>query len=289
MHNKEINNKSLSPIFIIGAPRSGTTIVYQYLAAVFEVVYINNLWAMMPNIYPLKKSWLKKNAPYETNNYYGNSLSLFGTQEGGSIFRRWFSEGDTDHCESLSHKNIKDMRNYFGKVSNKANKPILIKNGRNSVRLIALMKIFPNARYIFIERNPLDVAQSIVNGRIQLMSDKNQNWTVKPKEWKSIETLPYPEQVASQVFFINKHIQTAKELIPAEAKIIIEYSEFCVHPFKVISRISEKWNDLIIRNNLPEYIVEASYTASSKKSLPCDVLKRISDELDKLEYNEMNQ
>ena len=52
------------PLFIIGPPRSGSTLLYQYLARYFDISYFNNYHHknyMCPSFAELKKQSLKKN------------------------------------------------------------------------------------------------------------------------------------------------------------------------------------------------------------------------------------
>jgi Sulfotransferase family len=125
-----------SPIFIIGCGRSGTTILGTTLAQHHQVTYLNeprNLWF---SAYPEADIWTPMAASRE------GKLAL--------------TEADFDSRKS--HK----LKRLFQFEAVKTRKPVLIeKLPINNFRLKLIHKIFPDARFIHIYRNGLEVARSM--------------------------------------------------------------------------------------------------------------------------------
>lgn len=122
------NNSNISPVIIIGAPRSGTNMLRDALSSLGGVV-----------------TW-----PCDEINYiwrYGNSG--FPTDELTPL--------------NLNDKIEKYIRKQFQKIARKdSNKQIVEKTCANSLRVKFVDKIFPMARYLFLVRDGRDVVASAV-------------------------------------------------------------------------------------------------------------------------------
>src|SRR6185295_3526902 len=78
-------------LFIVGPPRSGTTLAYQVLAHFLPVTYFNNLTDLFPRS-PLSASllfnrWLRPN-PDPFHSFYGNTAGLAEPNDAFHIWNR---------------------------------------------------------------------------------------------------------------------------------------------------------------------------------------------------------
>ena len=102
LHNLESNKMSsfttdnfINPIFIIGAPRSGSTLLYNVLINKFRLSYISNIASVFYK-YPYLVTSLfwkfhsRKNKSYNSDT--GFIPGLFSPSEAGKIFEFWFDE-----------------------------------------------------------------------------------------------------------------------------------------------------------------------------------------------------
>ena len=120
------------PFFIIGAPRTRSTIFYQAITNQLDVLYINNLTCF------LKKNlffgfWLSnklfKNKPhgcFESN--FGNTNGLNSTSECGSFWYRFLPKNK--HFINYDEVNIRDLQNIKKEITTVINyfkKPIFFK------------------------------------------------------------------------------------------------------------------------------------------------------------------
>lgn len=217
-----------APIFIIGPPRSGSTILYQIITNFFDVSYINNLCHLSRrNLF--FSFWLsnllfknKKHNSFESN--YGNTqkFGLNAPSEGGQIWYKWFDKNKIYfEKDDLSPKYISQIRNTFNAISSRFKRPIVIKNLMFSQRIKVLHQIFPNAKFIFIKRSPEFNAQSIFIAR-----NKQQNmdwWSTEPKTYKDLLNLSLIEQSVSHVYYLEKQIHEDLKLFHPDNVSIVRY------------------------------------------------------------------
>jgi len=246
-------------VFIIGAPRSGSTILYQLITNFFDVNYINNLIHLSrENLF--FGFWLnrlvfknKKHDNFQSN--YGNTkkFGLNAPSEGGQIWYKWFSK-DKIYFEkgSLSDKKIIQIRKLFYAIINKQQKPLIIKNLMTSQRLLPFSKIFPSAKFIFIKRLPEYNAQSIYKARKKL--SPHEWWSVKPKNYQDLLNFSLAEQSVKQVYYIEKQIMEDINLFPKKNIKIVNYEDL-VSDYKnifseLISFIGCEFKEEILATNL---------------------------------------
>ncbi len=143
------------PVFIIGAPRSGTTLLFQLLA-----------------------SWSGFSTAFEPWQIWKESIGN--------------GDNDTYQGEVTQKGKLKLLLRYFEIIQD--GKPFLLsKNPRDSLRLNYLNDIFPNARFIHIIRDGRDVTASIVKAwkTPNYRTDIEYDWIhCRIPGYREISTLP---------------------------------------------------------------------------------------------------
>lgn len=270
------------PIFIIGLPRSGSTVLYQYLSCVLNVTYTNTIWSIFPRSTPFIKSILTSTPPSEFRSFYGIGAYLNSINEGKNLFNQWFSKSHRDPNTIFDHDRVRHLKAYFERVCQQSGRSWLIKDVRNCTRLQALSRIFPHARYIWLRRSPVQVAQSILIGRKTLKGSLEANWTIVPEAWNVLSKLPYSEQIAQQVFHLELQVERDLCTVPDSNVIEIDYSEFCANPFETAKSIRHKFPDLSFRQNIPKAILHKTFQASNMKRIAPEIYNRLESELQRL-------
>lgn len=202
------------PIFIIGAPRTGSTILYQMLTNIYDVLYIDNLTCLLhKNL--VFGFWLSnklyKNSPH--NNFradHGNTLKygLHAPSECGQFWYRWLP---TDHhCidfDEITDEMVEEIRQEITAVINYWDRPLVFKNLNAGQRLRLLHRCFPKAKFIYIKREPFYTAQSILSARRENRIAAHEMWSIKPKNYKELETMPELDMIAGQIYSLEKQIE----------------------------------------------------------------------------------
>jgi hypothetical protein len=143
LFNLKKNKATFSPVFIIGCGRSGTTILGNTLSQHPDIKYLNERRDLWHRAYPEFDIWNKNT----------QNPKLY-----------------TDEKDVISKKNNLLHRLFFREQVLENSTILLEKLPINNFRLNFLKKSFPNARYIYLSRNGLEVSKSIEK-RIQ-----KQNW-----------------------------------------------------------------------------------------------------------------
>lgn len=155
-------SSELSPIFIVGAPRSGSTLLYQFIIRNFEVEYISNLMALFPR-FILKIANLTRCSRQNYNEIRpernGFVSGLHAPSEAGALHRFLFEEVKNSN-------DFQDVFNTIACLTKTRGCPVLLKNLNNTFRLQQILKIFPNARFMMITRNRTDAASSLIRSRV---------------------------------------------------------------------------------------------------------------------------
>jgi hypothetical protein len=191
-YSRKIEHHKLQqdPIFIIGHWRSGTSFLQYLLAQDPQFGFMNKFQVVFPDIFLSSEDILKS-----VVNLIPESLNLIRDAQNMSINLELDSPSEIEialttmisptslhwghifpkQCEryfdkylcldDISSKEVQqwkdDYRHLIKKTSLKHNgRQLLIKSPGNACRMTALQNMYPNARFIFIHRNPYDVFYS---------------------------------------------------------------------------------------------------------------------------------
>lgn len=234
LENKFISNKKFSPppIFIIGLPRSGTTLLYQLLIDTYRFAYFNNI----SNYFftsPVLLSYISLKIfgyykPIDYRSQFGLTPGISSPSESGFIFRNWFNNND----------NKKKIRQSVFAISNVYKAPFIAKNLYNNFRIEVLNKLFPNSVFIEVRRDLKFIGQSLLLGRKKETGSYNEWFGVKPLNYEEIKKIKDPfEQVSCQISTINKTIEKSLKGIETNRKIIVSYEELCDNPDFILKQL----------------------------------------------------
>ncbi|MBL8814992.1 MAG: sulfotransferase [Planctomyces sp.] len=256
-------------ILVVGAPRSGTTLVYQTLARYLDVTSFSNLTSMFPKS-PLTGThlmrWLPGGREADFENYYGQTAGLHGPNDGFQIWNRWLGENRYIPRTDLSVSEQRDMRKFFSAWCRRFGKPFLNKNNRNTSCLSLLSEILPNAQMVVVRRNPIYVAQSLIKARADVQGDKSVGWGLHSSDATSSDPLSYVDDVCDQILLIEKELDEQLELISQDRIVEITYEGFCEDPHSALQFICRSIPGVKLKQNLMETELKP-FTVSSGKSL----------------------
>ncbi len=232
------------PVFIIGPPRSGTTILYQLLCKHTNFSYINNFigdWYRIPALAAKVYITLFKGGnELELSSNFGKSKNHNGPNEFGEFWYKYFSK--THSFKDQNKKSAKKLKMEIAAITKIFEKPILLKNVVNSMRIESLSNIFDNSTFIVIERDKLDNAQSILNARISLHNNKNHQWSVITPSMRDNPSLPFYKDIINQLNDIHLNIESSFKRLDKDKSIFIEYEDLCNNTPKVLKTILQKLN-----------------------------------------------
>ncbi len=235
------------PVFILGAPRSGTTLLYELLVSCYEFSYFTNL----ANSFPFVPLSISKLTLIFKRGWSGTQESNFGVvggiaapSEAGNIWARWISE--FDYLDERDAKERKKKMDEATKVIQALQElqgaPFLNKNVMHSVHVRFLNIIFPGCLFIEIRRDIKANVRSIIRAREQgggPLLDPDGWWSVRPRGVDLWCGLSMEEQACAQVVLLRKDIDEDFKSIGENRRFIVNYEEICQNPTVTLEAITE--------------------------------------------------
>jgi hypothetical protein len=229
-------------VLIVGAPRSGTTLLYQVLAHYLPVTYPTNLSALFPRA-PITASRLfrPRATAVTTHSYYGNTAGLGGPNDGFHLWNRWLGADRYRAVETLTGAAADAMRRFFGAWTAAFGRPFLNKNNRNADCIALLGRALPEARFVVVRRDPVYVAQSLLIARQQIQGDKSRKWGLRSLDQEADQgPLGYVDSVCLQIADIERRMAEGCRTLAPERVVPVQYERFCEQPAAAIAAIAER-------------------------------------------------
>ena len=234
-------------LFVIGLPRSGTTLLSQILAYSLDVGYINNLmsrfWLAPLHGIRLSKNLIGEEKKSDFNSNYARTSYISDIHEFGYFWRYWLKKETFDDVTYVKEreKNIdwKELRKVLSTIQVEFNKTMIFKNIFGSYHMLKLKNLLQKVLYIYIERDTLDVAISILEARKKYYEDLNTWWSYQPIEYEQIKNMDYWHQIAGQIYFLKRFYAKQAKLCGGKYVLKISYKTLCTNPMEVLELIQE--------------------------------------------------
>jgi hypothetical protein len=252
-----------TPVWIIGPPRSGSTLLYNSLVNTYRFTYFSNFAAEL-YYSPYLALSIERYLPFSKNSSYqfdqGDTKKLAAPHESWKFLYRWFPEGYENVYlteDDISEKDAAEFRQTMQSLIALDQGPFILKNTFNSMRIKALRNIFPQSLFIVCQRDPVDIAQSIFRAR-KATGDVKQWFGAAPKEFNDIKSLEIHEQIVKQVYYINRQIEEdEKNLGLSDDMVYVRYKDFCQDTKAAMEEISDflERHSLILKqiNSVPSH------------------------------------
>ncbi len=269
---------SMPVLFILGLPRSGTTLVYQYIVHRLHVAYFTNGVGKYPQS-PCFISYVQ-NALYgdyksDFQSNYGKVTGHVAPREAGSFWGRFFGYDEYIYFDQMNALDVKNLRNMIGCMQYIfGNVPFVNKNIKHMLRIDALQNIFPNAYFLVVRRNTCHVALSMLRGRYANDRSPEEWWSVKPEDYEDLIKHPVEEQVAGQLKSLQKRMN--HDLAKLSSRVLyIDYEDFCRCPEMLISMLLRTLGPMNFKNP-PEESFQISCSEPKTQS-ECRVIELLSN------------
>lgn len=237
------------PVFIVSPPRSGSTMLFETLARAPRLFTIGGESHQMiegvPQLSPESRG-------FESNRLLAEDA---GPAVADALRRRFY--------ESLQDREGRRPP---------AGQPVrmLEKTPKNSLRIPFLMRVFPEARFIYLYRDPRQVLSSMIeawqSGRFrtypQLPGWSGPPWSLLlVPGWRELSGRPLHEIVAAQWNTATRLLLDDIEAVPAERLTIVRYDTLVADPAAEIRRLCTAsgfdWDEAELQLRLSRYTVSA--------------------------------
>ncbi|MHA7820215.1 MAG: sulfotransferase family protein [Erythrobacter sp.] len=224
------------PVFVIGAPRSGTSLLYELMITRFRFAYMANAAhrfyrTPLAATRLLRKTILDWRGDFTSS--YGHIDGWGAPNEGGWIWQRWLPDGDRTDGAEFAHSSIEELRSLTAGFSRELDAPFLNKNVMHSNRLRLMHRIWPDALFIEVRRDPLDNARSILRAeRASGGPDVHGDgwWSVRPSLAAEHAGKADTLRAVAQVVGVARDIERDMEAIGPGRLLRIDYTDICVDP-----------------------------------------------------------
>ncbi len=247
---------SLPVVLIVGCPRSGTTLLYQWLAASGLLAYPSNLVARFfaaPWIGARIQRLLTDPAcdhqgeltldrppdPAPFRSRLGKTRGLSAPNEFWYWWRRFLPGGETHALdpEQLATVDTAALRAELAAWEAVAGRPLLLKGMILDWNLPWLARELPTAVFLHVRRDPLWNMQSLLLARQDYFGSLERWYSFRPPEYRWLRDLPPAVQVAGQVHFTDRAVARGLDGVDRSRWLRIGYEELCRRPAELHARI----------------------------------------------------
>lgn len=214
------------PVFIVSSPRSGSTLLFETLSAA-------------PGVYTIG----------DESHQLIEGIPGLAPGHGGHDSNRLLAADATPQVMArLRERFLENLRDRDGRAAGKASVRMLEKTPKNALRIPFLAAVFPQARFIFLHRDPRQVLGSMIDGWQSgrfVMYPNLPDWQGLPwsflltPNWRELSGLPLGEVVARQWECTQRILLDDLEALPVERRIAIDYGRFLADPQGQVSRLCD--------------------------------------------------
>jgi len=286
-----------APIFVIGHWRSGTTLLHDLFSEDPNLAYPTTYECFQPHHFLLTEGHLDKvfkvllpkrrpqdDVPVGFDRPQEEEFALMMLGE-GSPYKTWAwprrGPIDTDYLDfkGLPEKKVKSWANayiwFYRRLKLKHGKRLVMKTPANAARLKVLTKLFPDARWVFIARNPLDVFPSTVKLWRALCSTQGLHNPPYLDPWLNDYLLEVFERY-TQAYAEDRH------LVPQDKLVEIRYEDLINDPIGAMRGIYEtlgidKFDEA--EGPMRAILTDRSDHRVSSYKLPKPIARKVADRL----------
>ncbi len=234
------------PVFIVSPPRSGSTLLFETLASAPGVFTIGD----------------------ESHGLIEGIAALDPAQRGFDSNRLQASDADEHVAAQLRQRFLAALRDRERHPPAPAPVRMLEKTPKNALRIPLLRKVFPDARFIYLHRDPHQVLGSMLDGWHSggfrtypaLPGWQGPAWSfLLVPGWRELSGKPVEDIVAAQWARTSQILLDDLDALPGDCRIGLDYDRFVRDPQGETMRLCE-WAGFGWDRTLGEELPLSRYT-----------------------------
>lgn len=248
----------MPPLFLVGNPRSGTSLFMQLLSLskgfavptnlLSRFYYAPFLGAKIQELltnpkYDFKNEIIKEENTLKLESDLGKAKGLLAPSEFFHFWRRFLPRYDPQYLNNDDQRevNIVGLQKGIAAIESVFQKPFAAKAIIIQYNLDILYRGFPDSLIVYVIRNPIYIMQSILQARERFYGNTSVWWSVKPREYKQLKDMDFYHQIAGQVYYTEKSLEEQLLKVHEDKKLIVEYEDLCLRPTAIANAIKEKY------------------------------------------------
>lgn len=229
-------------LHVIGAPRSGTTLLYQVIASALDVGYVDNLTAAFWRA-PVTGLRLGRKLGIEPasdfGSRFGRTRGIAEPHEFGYFWNHHLAYPDLaergpEHDEAIDWDGL---RRVIVNMADARGAPMVFKPMLLVWHLESMVRAMPRTCYAWIRRDPLDTAVSLLRMRRALRGDVGEWASLRPRA--RLDGASPEVQVATQVLLLERTIERAARRLGPETVLEVRYEDLCADPGAVVAGVRD--------------------------------------------------
>jgi hypothetical protein len=223
-------------VHVLGAPRSGTTLVVQLLASELGIGAISNLaaafWAAPCTGLRLARKLLGGDRRSSFVSDYGRTTGLHEPHEFGYFWAshlkyRTMSEPASPATDPIDWPGLAQVLTHMTEA---AGGPLVFKAFMSGFYAEQLVAVLPRTCFVLVVRDPVENALSILEMRDRYSGDRGAWTSVRPREYAWMCTLSPEEQAAGQALACEAAYRRALAKVPAANTRVVDYASLVADP-----------------------------------------------------------
>jgi len=233
-------------LFVLGAPRTGSTVFYQALIQYFRLPYFSNLTNTVFPRHPLVAAHLlhalRESIKIGFSSNYGKTTGALQPSEASYVFHNWF--GGEQPSQSRSCSILEERREHcvrtVASIQRLFRAPLVTKNAWNCFRIESLARLFPNAFFLWIRRDLIGSAVSDLAARYVVQNDPNVWNSATPARVEELRRRPCWEQVIENQYEFSVAIEEGLARYVPDRHAVVWYEELVRRPRKVLAGLARR-------------------------------------------------
>jgi hypothetical protein len=228
------------PVLILGAPRCGSTLLYQLMVACFDVGYLSNFHCRLYGSPALAERLVRgRRADIDYRSSHGGTSGLLAPSECGPFWYRFFRRSPQYVPRGAeSPAAMGRLRASVRRFQQAAGRPVVFKNLICSLRVGPLAAALPEALFVVLHRDLVDIGQSVLAARLRITGSYAAWWSAEPPGVEQMRGLAPEEQVVEQAVAVYAAIDAEREPAGAGRFLDLDYADLCRQPESVLREIA---------------------------------------------------
>ena len=273
-------------IWILGLPRSGTTLLSQILFNCLDVACTNSLMARFwqaPIVgCALSHAVLGDEKSDDYTSHYARTNDVRSPHEFSYFWRRALRIDDLATYNPAAQAGSIDwarLRSELLNMNQIMDKGFVFKVLEFAgYHLERFARMLPKSLFVYVERDPCDVAASLACARVAQCGNLEEWWSSYPPEYAELVGLPPEEQIAGQVFYLRRMYDRGFRCLPEGRLVCVSYTDLCKAPQAFLDVVLERLS--VLSDEYPKQVARPpeAFVPTSPDVSP-DIAQRLSDAL----------
>lgn len=237
--------EDLPVIFIVGVPRSGTTLLFQLMTRYLDTGYVNNYTARywMAPIYGAASYRRRRGTAGEKGaleSAFGGTSALDDPHEFSWFWQFYTEFGEHDHLDERELRAIdwRPIRREILALAGWFDNPLVFKSiNYHNYHVDWFRRLLPDARFVWIQRDARYTAQSILAVRAQRYGDRARWWSVRPRDVAAWRDRSPEQQVAHQIGDIEQALEQGFAKLPEGKGLRLTYEALTRQPAEALAEL----------------------------------------------------